>query len=125
MRAFALLLSLAMIAVQGGAVATVPEPADEAGVALASVPGGAQARHSAPGPLPALNPWRYFAANSLRPERGVVDNMPQIATKLQGGRTPGSWALLLAGLAGALAIGRRRLSSIADPGIARRRRWRA
>ncbi|HYM43292.1 MAG TPA: hypothetical protein VET46_11065 [Steroidobacteraceae bacterium] len=123
MRAFALLLSLAMIAVQGGAVATVPEPADEAGVALAGVPGGAEARHSVP--LPALNPWRYFAANSLRPERAVVDNPPQIATTLGGGRTPGSWALLLAGLAGALAIGRRRLSSIADPGIARRRRWRA
>lgn len=123
MRAFALLLTLAMIAVQGGAVAT-PEPADEAGATLTSVPGGAEIRRSGASPLPALNPWRYIAANSLHPERAAVDNQLTMPTSRQDGGTPGSWALLIAGLVGAIAIGRRRLSSIPDRSIARHRRGR-
>lgn len=124
MRAFALLLTLAMIAVQGGAVATMPEPADEAGPTLTSVPSGAEVRRSGASPLLALSPWRYIAANSLHPERAAVDNQPAIPTGRQDGRTPGTWALLIAGLVGAIAIGRRRLSSIPDHSIARHRRGR-
>ncbi|HLY52251.1 MAG TPA: hypothetical protein VKQ31_04505, partial [Steroidobacteraceae bacterium] len=119
-----LALSLAMIAAQCGAVAKVPEPADQAGAALTSVPGGAQVRGSAAtdASLRALNPWRYLAGSSLRaPAPG---NQPEIPAGRRDGRGPGSWALLMAGLAGAVAIGRRRLSSIADRSIARRRRWR-
>jgi len=124
MRAFALLLMFAMLAIRGGAEATMSEPIDAAGATLTNVPSGAEVRRSAPTSLPALNPWRYVVGNSVHPERAALDNQPQIPAGAQGGRTPGIWALLVAGLVGALAIGRRRLSSIADPSIARRRRGR-
>ena len=126
MRAFALLLMFAMIAVRGGAVATVPEPAEEAGATLTSVPGRVEVGRggAAEPPLRALASWRYIVGNSLRPERTALDNQTEAPTGGQGGRAPGSWALLVAGLVGALAIGRRRLSSIADRSIDRRSRGR-
>jgi hypothetical protein len=119
-----LALPLAMIALQGVAAAGVPEPADQAGITLAGVPNGAQVRSAAAtdASLRALDRWRYMAGNSLRP--AGADNPPQIPAARQGGGAPGSWALLIAGLAGALAIARRRLSSIEDRGIDRRRRGR-
>ena len=125
MRAFALLLTLAMIAARGGAVATVPESADEATATLTSVQSGVEVRGGAASeaPLRVLNPWRYVAANSLHTERAALDSQSEIsAPGRQGARTPGTWALVISGLLGALAIGRRRLPSIADRSIAARRR---
>jgi hypothetical protein len=120
----ALVLSLAMIAAGGAAVATVPQPADETAAALSGVPAGAQGGDGGPteASLHALDRWRYIAVKSLRP--AGVGNQPEIPAGRQGGRAPGSWALLMAGLAGAVAIARRRLSSIADRSIAARRRGR-
>ena len=115
------ILALAMIAARGGAGATMPEPAHEAGATLASVQGSVDVRSGGASQLKTLDSWRLLAANTLRPaDSGNTQEIPAVARN--DGRAPGSWALLLAGLAGALAIGRRRLSSIADRSIARHRR---
>jgi hypothetical protein len=98
-----LALSLATIAVQGSAAVTVPEPAGEVGVAHTNVPSVAAIVGSGAmeAPLRTLTPLRHLAAP--RPP------------------APGSFGLLMAGLAGIWSIARRRVASIGDRSIARYR----
>lgn len=121
-----LALSLATLAVHGGAAATVPEAADEAGAAFSSVPSVAAVRRSGEtdAPLRALSSLRYVSAERLRAARAGDGSHTGAPAGRPPARAPGSWALLVAGLAGVWAIGRRRLSSIADRRIARYRKWR-
>lgn len=121
-----LVLSLATLTAHGGAVATVHEPADEAGAALTTLSSAAAVSRSGEtdAPLRALNTLRSVAAGRVPADRVGVDKSPEMLVVPQPVRTPGSWALLVAGLAGIWAIGRRRLSSTSDRSIARYRKWR-
>jgi hypothetical protein len=101
-------LSLATMLARGSAATVMPEAAGAAGglytiTARTAVVGGTPAAAEVLAPQ---------VINSLRgqqrePLRLLVSLLPRPPA-------PGSWALLLAGLAGVWAIGRRRVSSIGD-----------
>jgi hypothetical protein len=111
-------LSLATVLARGSAATVMPEAAGEAGglhtiTARAAVVGGtpAAAEVLAPQVINSLRgEWQQTAE-----DRGKQrEPLSLLVSLLPRPPAPGSWALLLAGLAGVWAIGRRRLSSIGD-----------
>ena len=84
--------------------------------AMASQVGGASAARGAAGDPPAAH-----VSAALVPLPGERELLAWITSVLRGSPAPGSWALFLAGLAGACAIGRRRISAIGDRTLRLRR----
>jgi hypothetical protein len=77
--------------------------------AMATQVGGASAIPGTAGEPPAAQ-----VSATLVPVPGERELLAWITSVLQGSPVPGSWALLLAGLAGVCAIAHRRASAIGD-----------
>jgi hypothetical protein len=98
-------LALATVAVEASTAATMPEP-----------PGAAAAAHTGHVLAAAVREFyslRRLAWRTLRAGGGGSGRLPvaMAAARVRTSSSPGSWTLLLAGLAGACAIGRRRLAA--------------
>jgi hypothetical protein len=111
-------LSLATVVARGSAASVMPEAVGEAGglhtiTARTAMVGGtpAAAEVLAPQMINShRSEWRQTAEDRGK-QRAPLSLLVSL---LRRPPTPGSWALLLAGLAGVWAIGRRRVSSIGD-----------